>query len=570
MIDARPARRAGATDVAARAHRHRHRRRRPAARRAGRRAAAPSRCRRSATTALVEVERRRRRRSWTCSATSSPTSGCRSTACRRASRRSTRCSCDSAESAVDEHVEAERAARSTTAATGPTKVARGRRGAATFALYKASMRRALGLRRSWRQKVAPFVLLGIVTIPAIVNVGIGYVTRDRVHSTRADRDHHLPRVRRRVGRAAAVRRAGRARRHLPRPAPARAAADVRPSDDRRRLRRRQGRRDRDDPVRVLVPAPGRAVRRQHARERQRARLLHRPPRRAVEGAGRGRAARRLLRGHRRRDLVAHRPAHRRRRGGHRPVPRHVDRVGRSSSATSRRVRRRLGRPRSSTCSRCRCTCATSCSSATSTRSRRSAASTNGGLLAIVTYVAVVAGRRRRSCSAATAGWNDDGAVARRRGRADDPAFVADATVDGRRRVGVVRPEGRAVGAELLVRTRRHRPARPERRGQDHADARDHRPHRRQPGQRDASRAATRGATARCIRRLALVPEDEAVPAGLTARQFVRYVADLHGVADRDAPEDALRTVGDARRRRPPRRRRSARACASARRSRPRS
>ncbi len=31
-------------------------------------------------------------------------------------------------------------------------------------------------------------------------------------------------------------------------------------------------------------------------------------------------------------------------------------------------------------------------------------------------------------------------------------------------------------------------------------------------------------------RMALVPEDEAVPAGLTARQLVRYVADLHGVA----------------------------------------
>ena len=57
---------------------------------------------------------------------------------------------------------------------------RGGRGAATVALYKASMRRALGLRRTWRQKVAPFVLLGVVTIPAIVNVGIGYVTRDSV------------------------------------------------------------------------------------------------------------------------------------------------------------------------------------------------------------------------------------------------------------------------------------------------------------------------------------------------------------------------------------------------------
>jgi hypothetical protein len=57
---------------------------------------------------------------------------------------------------------------------------RGRRGAATVALYKASVRRALGLRRSWRQKVAPFVLLGVVTIPAVVNVGIGYVTRNRL------------------------------------------------------------------------------------------------------------------------------------------------------------------------------------------------------------------------------------------------------------------------------------------------------------------------------------------------------------------------------------------------------
>ena len=45
-----------------------------------------------------------------------------------------------------------------------------------------------------------------------------------------------------------------------------------------------------------------------------------------------------------------------------------------------------------------------------------------------------------------------------------------------------------------------------------------------------------------FRRLALVPEDEAVPGGLTARQFVRYVADLHGVADRSAPENALRSV----------------------------
>ncbi len=63
---------------------------------------------------------------------------------------------------------------------------RGRRAAATFALYKASIRRALGLRRSWRQKVAPFVLLGVVTVPAIVNVGIGYVTRDQAAQDRIE------------------------------------------------------------------------------------------------------------------------------------------------------------------------------------------------------------------------------------------------------------------------------------------------------------------------------------------------------------------------------------------------
>jgi ABC-2 type transport system ATP-binding protein len=44
-------------------------------------------------------------------------------------------------------------------------------------------------------------------------------------------------------------------------------------------------------------------------------------------------------------------------------------------------------------------------------------------------------------------------------------------------------------------------------------------------------------------RMALVPEDEAVPAALTAREFVRYVADLHGVPDRNAPDRALGTVG---------------------------
>lgn len=62
----------------------------------------------------------------------------------------------------------------------PYEGRRGGRGAATAALYRASVRRALGIRRSWRQKVAPFVLLGIVTIPAVVNVGFSYVTRNRL------------------------------------------------------------------------------------------------------------------------------------------------------------------------------------------------------------------------------------------------------------------------------------------------------------------------------------------------------------------------------------------------------
>jgi ABC-2 type transport system ATP-binding protein len=43
--------------------------------------------------------------------------------------------------------------------------------------------------------------------------------------------------------------------------------------------------------------------------------------------------------------------------------------------------------------------------------------------------------------------------------------------------------------------------------------------------------------------MALVPEDEAVPPALTALQFVRYIADLHSIADRHAPDAALELVG---------------------------
>jgi ABC-2 type transport system permease protein len=59
---------------------------------------------------------------------------------------------------------------------------RGGRAAARAALLRASVRRALGIRRTWRQKVAAAVLLGIAVIPAIVNVGVAYVTRDTVAS----------------------------------------------------------------------------------------------------------------------------------------------------------------------------------------------------------------------------------------------------------------------------------------------------------------------------------------------------------------------------------------------------
>lgn len=60
----------------------------------------------------------------------------------------------------------------------PYDGARGGRRSARAALVRASIRRALGIRRDWRQKVAPFALLGIAVVPAIVNVGVRYLTRD--------------------------------------------------------------------------------------------------------------------------------------------------------------------------------------------------------------------------------------------------------------------------------------------------------------------------------------------------------------------------------------------------------
>ena len=60
----------------------------------------------------------------------------------------------------------------------PYEGERGGRGASRMALVRVSVRRALGLRRSWRQKVLPWSLLAIAAIPAVVNVGVKYITRD--------------------------------------------------------------------------------------------------------------------------------------------------------------------------------------------------------------------------------------------------------------------------------------------------------------------------------------------------------------------------------------------------------
>ena len=54
----------------------------------------------------------------------------------------------------------------------------GGRRASMAALYRTSLRRAIGIRRPWRQKVAPAMLLAIAVVPAVVNVGVGYLTRD--------------------------------------------------------------------------------------------------------------------------------------------------------------------------------------------------------------------------------------------------------------------------------------------------------------------------------------------------------------------------------------------------------
>ena len=144
MIDAGRLVVSGADRLAARAHRRRHRRRRPARRRARRRPGAGRRCRPSPADGRRRGDRRRRRTTSTRSATSIADLGL---PLYRLSTRLT--SLDEvflrrAGSVVVSTVEAGGRGAVYDRGYRPYDGPRGRRGAATFALYKASMRRALG------------------------------------------------------------------------------------------------------------------------------------------------------------------------------------------------------------------------------------------------------------------------------------------------------------------------------------------------------------------------------------------------------------------------------------------
>lgn len=58
----------------------------------------------------------------------------------------------------------------------------GRRGHARWALFRLTVRRVLGLRRSWRQKVMPWSLLALATVPAVIDVGVMFATRGQPSS----------------------------------------------------------------------------------------------------------------------------------------------------------------------------------------------------------------------------------------------------------------------------------------------------------------------------------------------------------------------------------------------------
>ena len=400
-----------------------------------------------------------------------------------------------------------------------------RRGAATLALYKASIRRALGIRRPWRQKVPPFVLLGDRHHPG---------HRQRRRRLRDPRHGSANRIeiitsastsacRRRCCCSSPSSRPT----CVPRPPPARAAADLRPPADRRRLRAGQGGRHRHHPLRLLASCPRSCCSSATCWSATRAGLLRgttldvlwKVPV-AVDAA---RACTTRSIGVAIASLTDRRIVGRRR--ADRAVPRDLD--ARRASSLATRAEGDGSMAADQRARRSRCTCATSCSSATSSRESPLGGVSHGGLLAVAVYLVVRAHRRWACCSGATAGARAVTDCRPRRGRPGDPAFATDATVEiadvsvwfgpkvalselscsfGPGVTGLLGPNG--AGKTTLMRAITGLA-------------------RRRTRARYRSRAATPGATAASTARMALVPEDEAVPAGLTARQFVRYVADLH-------------------------------------------
>lgn len=63
---------------------------------------------------------------------------------------------------------------------------RGRRGAIT-SLIGYSMKRAMGIRKSWTAKVLPFILYVAVTIPMVVQIGIMAIMRGMGNAIDLDR-----------------------------------------------------------------------------------------------------------------------------------------------------------------------------------------------------------------------------------------------------------------------------------------------------------------------------------------------------------------------------------------------
>ena len=370
-------------------------------------------------------------------------------------------------------------ARSTTGATGPTTGPRGGPARGDLALWRLSVRRALGLRRSWRQKVFPWTLLAIATIPAIVNVGIGYATRNDPLEIP---DFEFITYREYVGVSTALLlfvALTAPRRRLPRPAAAGAAADLLPPAHRRRLRRGQGRGHRRHRVRLRLPAPGRAVRRPDAgratarsttspttprccgrcRWRSPCSPSTTPPsawrsRRSPTGGSSAASPSSASRSSRRRSPAS---------SSRRPAGDGGTAAGRSLNLLALPLDVRdlvfLGHlePTTRACPAWRA----------AVRWR------------VVAYLLVLGSSHRRAPAALPRGRRCD----RPRGAAPPvaaarapPRRPARSGVRRRRHgrraagVGVVRPEGGADRAVVLVRPGRHRPARAQRRRQDHADA----------------------------------------------------------------------------------------------------